>query len=103
MTIQIRSAIVKKEPYARRFIRPASPFLVFSLSGLASLLLDLDHVLVLMAKGLPITFYNLAREAGRPLHWPIFLVSGFVCVLFGAYLLRFYWTFLVNLQQTVDG
>ena len=59
------------------------------IGGLASVALDLDHILGLWLKGLPITWENLATQAGRPLHIPALVVSGVVCVILGA--LRFGW------------
>lgn len=64
--------------------RLAYAFLVASVCGLGGLALDLDHVLVLRTKGLPITLRNLCAAAGRPLHWPIVLVLGSVCCLVSA-------------------
>ena len=50
--------------------------IVFGLGGgIASCLLDVDHVLALILKGLPITWHNLARCAGRPLHVPATVVA----------------------------
>lgn len=51
---------------------------VFSVLGLGSVLLDLDHVASLLLAGLPITWENLARHSSRALHWPIALVVGIV-------------------------
>ena len=53
-------------------------------SGGASVVLDLDHLAALWWKGLPITWENLARHAGRPLHVPALVVSGAFCLIFGA-------------------
>lgn len=61
-------------------------FLVFCVSGLCSLALDVDHILVLLYKGLPITIENLCTRSGRPLHWPSVLVLGFVCIIVSALL-----------------
>lgn len=59
-------------------------FLRFGLvCGGCSVALDLDHVLALWWKGLPITWENLARHAGRPLHLPAAVVSGCVCLVLG--------------------
>ena len=68
----------------RRTKRRATPFCIFCLCGLGSVLLDLDHIAALVLAGLPITWENLARHAGRPLHLPALLVSGLVCLVFGA-------------------
>lgn len=59
-------------------------------------LVDLDHVLVLVQKGLPITTVNLLTQAGRPAHWPAFFVSISLCCLTGAY----YFRFLFNLARS---
>ena len=61
---------------------------IFSICGIVSVLLDLDHVLVLLARGIPITWENLARNASRPLHLPALVVSGVVCIISGALLVR---------------
>ena len=52
--------------------------------GVLGVALDLDHILVLWRKGLPITWRNLATQAGRPLHLPATVVSGLLCLIFGA-------------------
>lgn len=44
------------------------------LAGIISLLLDVDHLLLLWWKNLPVTFVNLTTQAGRPLHIPALLV-----------------------------
>jgi hypothetical protein len=51
---------------------------IFGVCGIASIFLDLDHVLGLVLKGLPITMPNLTTQAGRPLHLPAVLASGAV-------------------------
>lgn len=68
---------------------------VFGLGGgIAGVALDLDHFLVLWWMGLPITWENLARYAGRPLHIPALVVSGALCLVFGA--LRLGWLAFLN-------
>ena len=61
--------------------------LVFGLGGgIASNALDLDHPLALIIKGLPITWENLARHSGRPLHVPLTVaacISSIVALPFG--------------------
>ena len=47
---------------------------VFIYSGLVSVLIDLDHFLVLENRNLPFTLENLNSVAGRPLHIPILIV-----------------------------
>ena len=61
--------------------RFALPLLVLLICGAVSVGLDLDHVPVLLAKGLPITLDNLATQAGRPLHLPAVVVSGVVFLI----------------------
>ena len=63
-------------------------FCAFCLLGLVGVVVDVDHVLVLFWKGLPITWENLLTNSGRPLHIPLLVVSGVVCVCFGALLVR---------------
>jgi hypothetical protein len=62
--------------------------LVFGICGIASVLLDLDHIVVLVQKGLPITIENLATRAGRPFHIPVLVVLGALCGYRGARLHR---------------
>lgn len=47
---------------------------VFLYSGLISILLDLDHIIMLLREGLPITFYNLEENGTRLLHLPAFYI-----------------------------
>jgi len=54
--------------------------LVFGACGALSVLLDYDHVPVLIAKGLPITAENLITQAARPLHYPLLILLGIVCL-----------------------
>ena len=57
--------------------------LVFGLGGgIASCALDaIDHPLALWLKGLPITWENLARNAGRPLHIPATVAAGIASIV----------------------
>ena len=59
----------------------------FWIGGVLSVLFDLDHVIPLVAKGLPPTFYNLGHESSRIGHFPIwFLVSGIFLAEFASFL-----------------
>ena len=53
-------------------------FFVVGVGGTLSVLLDLDHVVALLFKGIPITWQNLATRAGRPFHVPVLILSGLV-------------------------
>lgn len=68
--------------------RRVTALLVFCICGCAGVLLDLDHILVLWIRGLPITLPNLADEAGRPLHIPAMLVMGAFALIFSALFAR---------------
>jgi len=59
-------------------------FNIFIIAGISSVLLDLDHFIILDLKNLPFTLFNLNTMAGRPLHMPI-LIS-----LFAIFLIEFY-------------
>ncbi|MBS3149627.1 hypothetical protein J4455_02945 [Candidatus Woesearchaeota archaeon] len=50
---------------------------VFLYSGLISIIVDLDHFIVLILKDLPINLFNLNFLAGRPLHVPL-LITLFI-------------------------
>jgi len=56
-------------------------FFVIGLCGACGVLIDLDHVLVLLVKGIPLTWENLARQAGRPFHIPAVVVCGVLCLI----------------------
>ena len=71
-----------------RFARRNQALLVLSVSGACSVGLDLDHVLVLLWKGIPLTWENLARHAGRPLHIPVLVVACTGSIVSGALLVR---------------
>jgi len=58
---------------------------IVGVGGLISVGLDaVDHPLALIFKGIPITWENLARKAGRPLHLPMVLISGTIFIVLGA-------------------
>ena len=65
--------------------------LLFCYYGLVSVFLDLDHVIPLLQQGLPITVENLLTRAGRPLHIPILIIIGIVCIYFGSLITRLLW------------
>lgn len=67
-------------------------FICGFVGGLLGVALDFDHILALWWKRLPITWYNLARESGRPLHLPATMALGIILLTFGA--LRFGWVAL---------
>jgi hypothetical protein len=66
-----------------------------AIGGLGSLAVDLDHILVLVAKGIPITWENLATQAGRPLHFPMFLVWLALFSVAATHFARFYLAYRV--------
>ncbi|MCM2325496.1 MAG: hypothetical protein NDI94_03470 [Candidatus Woesearchaeota archaeon] len=53
---------------------------LFGVFGAFSVLIDLDHVLVLLEEEIPITAHSLITYAGRPLHLPVLIVIGAVCI-----------------------
>jgi len=59
------------------------------LGGLGNLGLDLDHIPVLILKGIPITMENLATQAGRPFHIPLLFCAAFLFGMVGTLLARF--------------
>ena len=61
-----------------RFALPLLSLLIVGASGVG---IDLDHLLVLFWRGIPVTLENLATKAGRPLHWPGVIVSGVVFII----------------------
>lgn len=69
-----------------RCLRMRTALLVLCSGGAFGVLYDLDHILVLWARGLPITLDNLMYKAGRPLHIPILLVCSAACFVCGALL-----------------
>lgn len=67
-------------------VRPGFAGLVAALSlvgfgGVIGNLLDVDHILVLLVRGDPITLPNILQGAGRPLHTPSVIVSGCVFLI----------------------
>lgn len=68
------------------YSRYISKFLLGGIFGVFSVSLDLDHVLVLLVKKVPITFFNLSTQAGRPFHIPIVILCWFGCFYYGAYM-----------------
>lgn len=71
----------KKCNLARSAVIFACRFAFFGLTGGNGM--DLDHVWVLLEKGLPITYFNLGTYAGHPFHGLFFLVSLAVFYLTG--------------------
>ena len=55
-------------------------FLVGLFCGVVAVAIDVDHLLVLWWEGKAITLTNLVTQAGRPLHFPVLLVLGVVCI-----------------------
>jgi len=51
----------------------------FGILGLVGVLLDLDHLPVLVWKGLAITPENFIHHGGRPLHGPALVGCGLYC------------------------
>ena len=68
--------------------RRGKALLVFLVCGIVGVGIDLDHVLVLLVRGIPITWENLARHAGRPLHIPVLVVACAGSIVSGALLVR---------------
>ena len=48
--------------------------IIFLYSGLISIIVDLDHFIVLTLKDLPFNLVNLNFFAGRPFHMPLLVV-----------------------------
>ena len=59
-------------------------FFVFGMFGLFGVLYDLDHLVVPLQKGIPITLDSVATFGTRILHFPILLVCGIVVCFLGA-------------------
>ena len=72
----------------KRFARRNQALLVLVTCGAISVGLDLDHVIVCVARGVPLTWENLARHAGRPLHIPALVVACLGSVVSSASLVR---------------
>ena len=49
--------------------------------GVASVLLDLDHIISLLQKGLAVNWFNITHLADRPLHLPLLFLVGFMCCI----------------------
>lgn len=80
---------MKNEPNtAFRISKIIIPFLVFGFFGIFSVLLDLDHIPVLLEKGIEINPSNIITYAGRPLHLSILIILGIICVYLAARLYR---------------
>ena len=79
------------ESFVRRKLWTSSKvyltLLLFGVYGSLSVLLDVDHVIVLVQKSIPITLTNLDTLAGRPLHIPV-IVLCWACV--GYHYTRYY-------------
>ena len=54
--------------------------LVGLLCGIVAVAVDVDHLLVLWWEGKAVTLTNLVTQAGRPLHFPVLLILGVVCI-----------------------
>jgi len=57
---------------------------VFGVFGLFGILYDLDHLLVLIQKSIPITLDNVISYGTRVLHFPVLLGYGLVVCFLGA-------------------
>ena len=64
-------------------------FLYFWLFGGISVLLDLDHLIQIYRNGLELNLENIAYHGTRTLHIPILILTGCICIITGALLLRF--------------
>ena len=76
------------KPYLFSNRKILDALLVFGTLGIISLLLDIDHVPVLLSKALPITVQNLIYRAGRPLHYPVLILTGIILIYSLAHLYR---------------
>ena len=63
-------------------------FSLFGIFGALGVFIDLDHIPVLLAKGLPITTENLITHGARPLHLPVFFLVGMLCIISAAHVYR---------------
>jgi len=57
--------------------------LIFGIGGVTGLLVDLDHVIFLVAHKIPITWDNLARQSSRFLHAPLADLSLALFIVLG--------------------
>ena len=62
---------------------------LFGLYWILNGVLDLDHVVVLIRKDLPITAGNLLTEAGRPSHYLGVIIIWIICFVVYSYLVGF--------------
>ena len=70
----------------KRGIRPVSAWRVFWFGVFASFLLDMvGHTWDVFHAGLPVTFTNVYRYGTRAFHAEAWLVSGFILVAYGAF------------------
>lgn len=56
-------------------------YTVFIYAGMISALLDLDHLIVLIKEGLPITFTTLEENGSRILHFPLFYALAIYAII----------------------
>ncbi|MFH2021426.1 MAG: hypothetical protein ABIJ34_08500 [archaeon] len=61
---------------------------VFGAFGVLGVLIDLDHFPGLIWKNISINTQNLLTYAGRPLHIPLLIFFGLLCIYSGASLYR---------------
>lgn len=64
-------------------------FYYFWVFGVISVLLDLDHIIKIYQDGLEFNIENIAYHGTRTLHIPILILSGCICLVTFALLLRF--------------
>ena len=64
-------------------------FFYFWVFGGISVLLDLDHIIQIYLDGLELSLENIAYHGTRTLHIPILILTGCICIITGALLLRF--------------
>ena len=58
----------------------------FGLFGVYGVLVDVDHAIFLVAKGIPVTLENLSWYSSRFLHGPILLADWLIVIVLGALL-----------------
>ena len=64
-------------------------FYYFWVFGVISVLLDLDHIIKIYQDGLELSIENIATHGTRTLHIPVLILSGCICLVTFALLLRF--------------
>ena len=64
-------------------------FYYFWVFGVISVLLDLDHIIKIYQDGLEFNIENIATHGTRSLHIPVLILSGCICLVTFALLLRF--------------